>query len=122
VTDIDYLLTQWARWAYSQPGVRVTYPHKAAFHVAKSGGYAISDEQALLVDRAVGALAKRHPTDYEALTLYYLGGLPYHKVARMMSTPKRRRVTQREASQYVDAGRKWLDGVICGLDKTDGII
>lgn len=115
MTDIDYQLRQWARWAYSQHGVRVDYPHKAAFHiVASRGGYDMSDTLALRIDRAVSALATRYPKDYEALTLYYLGGMPYFKVARMMSTPKRKRITQKEAEQYIEAGRRWVDGVLCG--------
>jgi DNA-directed RNA polymerase specialized sigma24 family protein len=106
--DIDGDLKQWAIWHKCDAMPRLSYPHKAAFAMGSSRGYTISDELAESIDKAVSGLKFSYPKEHEAIVLIYLDGLKGWQAAERM------RCHHRTLSQYLDGGRRFIDGAIYG--------
>ena len=115
-TDIQQLLTEWARWT-SVGGVDIDYPHCTPFYrESKMGGWGaklprIDDEMAGRVDRAVASLELRcrhRPEDlrWPALEWAYLKRRPLYQLA------EKRRVERRRIASALVAAESWVDSQI----------
>lgn len=112
IRTVEYLLTQWGRWAYANRGVQVNFPSvspmfKSATKSPMSPN--ISDEDAIVVDGVVSQLRNRQPKMWEALGRYYIAGQSYRTIAKELDTH------HRVASDLVNGGKMWVEGAIFGF-------
>ena len=103
----QYRLCQWARWVvagggvpgYRSPALALIRDHMGTVLSSPS----ISDDEGLLVDRAIGKLLIRDSQLGECVVLYYAKGLSIRALARELG------VSKSTASVYLSAGTAWVD-------------
>ncbi|CAM3536813.1 Phage antitermination protein Q [Vibrio aerogenes CECT 7868] len=110
----DWLIEQWVCWIrHNREGV-AGYASCSPFTRLLGNGLPspmISEEDAMLVDRAIARLNQRDPQMAKALTLYFFAGGNISYVARQMNFDRR------QATILVKSGTAWIDAVI-DLSKT----
>jgi len=107
VKTIEFLLTEWAKWAYENRGLSLSYPSIDAptrLRSASGAGSQITDDEAETIDAAVSRLGRKRRDQYNALVLHYLHGKSYRTIARELN------VHHRVVSDMVNGGRMWLEG------------
>ncbi|WP_223528360.1 antiterminator Q family protein [Pseudomonas sp. A-RE-23] len=85
--DAEELLTQWGRWVWQGAGVPgygisplYALMRDNVEQVTRSLPAAISDDEALMVDRAVASLWKRYPKTADCVRFYYCTGMTMQSV------------------------------------------
>ena len=83
---------EWGKWSRHNPD-RLDYPRPWLEMIMRDnvpslcGGYNITDDEALAVDRAVGKLRAEYGVLYFVLFLYYVWGWSYRQISRRYLTP-----------------------------------
>lgn len=110
--DTEYLLEQWGWWRMDGMGVpRYVSPLYALIrdnNVAEGGikNYCITDDVALVVDRAVAKLAARDAQMGNFIWLYFGAKYPALRIAREND------MGEAKARELIKAGVAWIDGAI----------
>lgn len=105
--DTDFLLQQWARWAWRHK--LGGYPSMTPFRRMAGGIVSspmITDNVALQVDQAIAQLKKREPDIGRVVSRYYLHG------GNMSEVLRRSKVSRRVAMQLLNAGIAWIDATL----------
>jgi len=104
IHTVEYLLEQWARWAYINRGLSVYYPGIEPHERFRARGpsCAITDEQAEAIDAVVSALRMDNRRAHDALALYYVARYPYREIAKAMKHH------HRTSSDLVEQGRMYV--------------
>ena len=106
-TTTEFMLINWARWAYESRGVSINWPGIEPFAkmspVRKQGMRSqITDDQAEVIDAGVSALRRAHRQQGDMLALYYLTKMTYRDIGRYKG------VHHSTVGRKVDAGREWI--------------
>ena len=110
--DTEYLLEQWGWWRMDGMGVpRYVSPLYALIrdnNVTEGGikNYCITDDVALVVDRAVAKLAERDAQMGNFIWLYFGAKYPALRIAREND------MGEAKARELIKAGVAWIDGAI----------
>ncbi|MCC5855137.1 MAG: hypothetical protein JJU10_05550 [Idiomarina sp.] len=109
--DTCWLLKQWAVWAKSESELlKLYFPDMAPFAkiMCRNAGkvYAISDEQALEVDRAISKLRTRDEEMSKATALFYWLEGNTAATARVLKIHRTR------VDVLVAAGTAWVDAIL----------
>src|SRR5690554_7813476 len=108
LSDTQRRLTQWARWAQtSDSGLRMGYNRVSLVPAGSVAMPVCSDEQALMVDRAIARLRQRDQSMAEVLVMAYSYGFSLTRIAREAG------VGSRERARYLlGAAEAWIDACI----------
>ena len=110
--DTEYLLEQWGWWRMDGMGVpRYVSPLYALIrdnNVTEGGikNYCITDDVALVMDRAVAKLAKRDAQMGSFIWLYFGAKYPALRIARENN------IGEAKARELIKAGVAWIDCAI----------
>lgn len=110
--DTEYLLEQWGWWRMDGMGVpRYVSPLYALIrdnNVTEGGikNYCVTDDVALVVDRAVAKLAVRDAQMGNFIWLYFGAKYPALRIAREND------MGEAKARELIKAGVAWIDGAI----------
>lgn len=110
--DTEYLLEQWGWWRMDGMGVpRYVSPLYALIrdnNVTEGGikNYCVTDDVALVVDRAVAKLAARDAQMGNFIWLYFGAKYPALRIAREND------MGEAKARELIKAGVAWIDGAI----------
>lgn len=110
--DTEWLLEQWGWWRMDGMGVpRYVSPSFALMrdNTNCEGGikeYTMTDDVALVVDRAVARLAARQAQMGDFLWLYFGAKWPALRIGREHS------VSEAKAREIIKAGVAWVDGAL----------
>lgn len=110
--DTEYLLEQWGWWRMDGMGVpRYVSPLYALIrdnNVTEGGikNYCVTDDVALVVDRAVAKLAARDAQMGNFIWLYFGAKYPALRIAR------ENYMGEAKARELIKAGVAWIDGAI----------
>lgn len=110
--DTEYLLEQWGWWRMDGMGVpRYVSPLYALIrdnNVTDGGikNYCVTDDVALVVDRAVAKLAARDAQMGNFIWLYFGAKYPALRIAREND------MGEAKARELIKAGVAWIDGAI----------
>lgn len=109
--DTIYLLTEWGIWQRSGQGIpRYLSPALAVIvqNVQQNGPLlcSISEEMAMTVDGVVARLMKRDREAGDAVFGYYVLGVSYAALGKIMGIPKTR------AEMLHKSGVAWVDGAL----------
>lgn len=93
--DAEELLTQWGRWVWQGAGVP-GYGVSQIYAIMRDNveqptaqlPAAITDDEALMIDRAVASLWKRYPMAADCLRVYYCTGRTMQQVGILFDTPR----------------------------------
>ena len=105
----EWLLINWGKWAKDNNGLG--YPSIEPYErmrASQSAGPQITDDEAMVIDRAVAELIAAKPREGDALARYYLYRPTYRELGRQL------RKHHAVVAQWVDSGRSWVDGWIVG--------
>lgn len=110
LSNTEWLLREWARWVKRDRGIGY---RGLSLAVSKAPpGLQITDDVALVVDRAIARFKKRDPEGSDALIIFFLEGENYSHVGRRLS------ISNRRVKMLVRAGVCWVDGVLEGVALT----
>lgn len=98
--DTEEMLEQWGLWVVQGSGV---YCCAAP---SESRTPAITDDEALLIDRLMGRLGKRYPECGEVLLRYYTSSSSFAQVGKRMG------FGEEKTRQLWKAGVAWVDGAL----------
>ena len=107
--DTEYLLEQWGWWRMDGMGVpRYVSPLYALIrdnNVIEGGAknYCVTDDVALIVDRAVARLAQRDPQMGNFIWLYFGAKWTMVRVGEAAG------ISERSAREVIKAGVAWID-------------
>lgn len=87
--DAEELLTQWGRWVWQGSGVP-GYGVSQIYAIMRDNveqptanlPAAITDDEALMIDRAVAALWRRYPVTADCMRFYYCTGMTMQSVGK----------------------------------------
>ncbi|MED5466105.1 MAG: antiterminator Q family protein, partial [Pseudomonadota bacterium] len=83
LSDTQQRLTEWARWVQtSDSGLRMGYNRVSLVPAGSVAMPVCSDEQALMVDRAIARLRQRDQNMAEVLVMAYSCGFSLTRIAR----------------------------------------
>ncbi|AXF52813.1 MAG: antitermination protein Q [Podoviridae sp. ctdb7] len=93
--DAEELLTQWGRWVWQGAGVP-GYGVSPLYAIMRDNveqptanlPAAITDDEALMVDRAVASLWQRHPRTADCVRVYYCTGMTMQAVGNLLDLPR----------------------------------
>lgn len=113
--DTEYLLEQWGWWrldgegcpGYTSPSLALI--RQALPQASTSNSYCISDERAVVVDRAVAKLSYRDKQLGDVIWLYYGAKWPMTRVAKYYG------ISEGKARELARAGAGWIDGFLSML-------
>lgn len=116
VRTTEWLLVNWARWAYFNRGLSVAWSSMTPFErmAHERMGDAppapeISDADAAAVDRAVSELCMVRRAEGDALGLKFLCQMTYRDIGKELGRP------HQVAAQMVDSGKMWVEGRLAGI-------
>ena len=112
--DTEYLLEQWGWWwqdgrgipGYTSPTLALM--RQAVIQVSAAKNYGITDEWAMVVDRAVAQLSKRDQQMGDVVWLYFGEKWPMTRVGKHYG------VSEGKARELVRAGAAWVDCAVSG--------
>lgn len=109
--DTEYLLEQWGWWVWDGRGAPGYTSQMGAIMnranpMPKATEYRITDEVAVVVDRAVARLLSRDEQMGYFLWCYFGEKYPANRIAREGG------VSERKAWELIKAGVAWVDGAI----------
>jgi len=109
IRTVEYVLTQWGKWAYIGRGLSLYYPsvepHERMRQVNRSST-GLTDGEAEAVDAVVSVMRCRHRRAHDAIALHYVAGYPYRKVGEELG------VHQRTARDWVEQGRMYVEAAL----------
>ena len=105
LSDTQQRLTEWARWVQtSDSGLRMGYNRVSLVPAGSVAMPVCSDEQALMVDRAIARLRQRDQDMAEVLVMAYSYGFSLTRIAREAG------IGSRERARYLlGAAESWID-------------
>jgi|TARA_Y100001956_G_C3988315_1_gene128128 hypothetical protein len=108
LSDTQQRLTEWARWVKtSDSGLRMGYNRVSLVPAGSVAMPVCSDEQALMVDRAIARLRQRDQNMAEVLVMAYSCGFSLTRIAREAG------IGSRERARYLlGAAEAWIDACI----------
>lgn len=110
--DTEYLLEQWGWWRLDGSGIPgYTSPSLALIRQVLplnsfSKNYCISDDRAVVIDRAVAQLSYRDTQMGDIIWLYYGAKWPMARVAKYYG------ISEGKARELARAGVGWIDGAL----------
>lgn len=117
IRTVEYLLEQWGKWAYINRGVNVYFPSTNAVERMRGSsgvGCSLTDAEAETVDAVVSTMRLDERKAHDALSLYYVAGLPYRGVAQELHT------NHRAAQDWTEQGRVYVKAALrFGAPKVD---
>lgn len=105
--DIKDLLTAWGNWSYGRIGTE--YKGQAVYQLEESSVPMLTDEEALIVDRAVGGLKMYDIDGYKVITAYYQHHLSCRAIGRTIKKPAN------YITAYLGRAEAYIAGRIEGL-------
>lgn len=93
--DAEELLTQWGRWVWQGTGIP-GYGISPLYAIMRDNveqptsnlPAAITDDEALMVDRAIASLWQRYPRTADCLRVYYCTGMTMQGVGNLFDLPR----------------------------------
>lgn len=105
--DTEWLLEQWGSWRMDGMGVpRYVSPSIGAAAVGGGAEYTLTDDAALLIDRAVAKLIQRNQQMGDFVWLYY--GAKW----TMVRIGESARISERSAREIIKQGVAWIDSAL----------
>lgn len=107
--DTEFLLTQWAMWAYENRGLSIGYPSIEPFtrmRPRSAKGLVIDDDEGRSMDRIVSLLKVSDHREHEALARVYLAGQSYRVAAKEMG------LNHNQVSNLVQGGKRYIEGML----------
>ncbi|WP_191630111.1 antiterminator Q family protein [Pseudomonas fluorescens] len=107
--DTEYLLEQWGWWRMDGAGlptyISPTFAlmRQAVTQVSASKNYCITDDWAIVIDRAVALLTRRDQQMGDIIWLYFGAKWPMARVG------KHYRISEGKARELARAGAAWID-------------
>lgn len=109
MSDIDFLLRQWALWARST-GLSLSYPSIEPYTrmlPRPATGLVIDDDEGQRIDRAVSILRLQHPQEHDAIARHYIARQAYREIAREYGYNGHRRV-----AELIAGGKRYVEGLL----------
>lgn len=109
VKTIEFLLTEWGKWAYENRGLSLSYPSIDAPTRLRTGtgaGSQITDDEGASIDSAISEMGRARPDQYNAIVLHYLNGKSYRAIGKDL------KLHHRVVSDLINGGRMWLEGYL----------
>ncbi len=107
--ETEFLLAQWALWSRIDAGIAKGYPtHSPHEKPGTRDDLAITDEEGMLLDKAVTKLVNRDKKIGNATRLYYFYQQNLSRTAEKLET------SRGTVRLWVTAGTAWIDGVLLG--------
>lgn len=109
IRTVEYYLEQWGRWAYINRGVNVYFPSTNPVERMRGSngiGCSITDGEAETVDSVVSTMRVDERKAHDAVSLYYVAGLPHREIAKHMKT------NHRAVQDWIKHGRVYVKSAL----------
>ena len=108
--DVDYMLKQWAIWAYANRGLSLEYPSIEPYTrmlAKKATGLTIDDEEGQAVDKVVSLLRHSNEAEWDCIARHFIAGQSYRQIAKVYGWKDHRRV-----SDHITGGKRYIEGLL----------
>lgn len=113
IYDAEELLTQWGRWVWQGAGVPgygvsplYALMRDNVEQIASNLPAAITDDDAMMIDRAVVRLWRRYPATADCVRLYYCTGMTMQGVGNVLD------LTRLKVREMIIAGNNYIQACL----------